>query len=265
MTLDKKIIAITGAARGIGRACALECAAQGADLALLDVNEAVKETAEAVMARGRRAVWALVDVSDVERVGEGVTKVVGAVGPIDALINNAGIVNNIAPLAKMAHAAWDKEVAVNLTGAFNMIRAVIDGMGERGWGRIVNVSSAAARGGLYNQVAYASTKAGLLGLTATVALEYGRKGVTCNAILPGLIATENVVAMPQEFVERIASVTPIRRTGKPEEVAQLVAFLCSDAAGFITGAEIAIDGGLHLNAVALGSRKELGVAKAHVT
>jgi NAD(P)-dependent dehydrogenase (short-subunit alcohol dehydrogenase family) len=256
MTLDKKIVAITGAARGIGRACALECAAQGADVALLDVSEAVKETAEAVMARGRRAAWALVDVSDVERVGEGVAKVVGALGPIDALINNAGIVHNIAPLAKMAHAAWDKELAVNLTGAFNMIRAVIDAMGERGWGRIVNVSSAAARGGLYNQVAYASTKAGLLGLTATVALEYGRKGVTCNAILPGLIATENVVAMPQEVVERITSVTPIRRTGKPEEVAQLVAFLCSDAAGFITGAEIAIDGGARLNLMALGSRKE---------
>src|SRR5262245_54678604 len=108
MTLDKKVIAITGAARGIGRACALECAAQGADLALFDVNEAVKEIAEAVMARGRRAAWALVDVSDVERVGEGVAKVVGALGPIDALVNNAGIVNNIAPLAKMAHAAWDK-------------------------------------------------------------------------------------------------------------------------------------------------------------
>ena len=264
MTLDKKIIAITGAARGIGRACALECAAQGADLALLDVDEAVKETAAAVVARGRRAAWALVDVSDVERVREGVAKVVGALGPIDALVNNAGIVHNVAPLAKMPHAAWDKELAVNLTGAFNMIRAVIDGMGERGWGRIVNVSSVAARGGLFNQVAYASTKAGLLGLSANVALEYGRRGVTCNAILPGLIATENVVAMPQEIVERITSVTPIPRAGKPEEVAQLVAFLCSDAAGFITGAEIAIDGGAHLNVMAIASRKEPGAAKARV-
>jgi NAD(P)-dependent dehydrogenase (short-subunit alcohol dehydrogenase family) len=259
MKLNKKIIAITGAARGIGRACALECAAQGADLALLDVDEAVKETAGAVIARGRRAAWALVDVSDVERVREGVAKVVGALGPIDALVNNAGIVHNVAPLAKMAHAAWDKELAVNLTGAFNMIRAVIDGMGERGWGRIVNVSSAAARGGLYNQIGYASTKAGLLGLTATVALEYGRNGVTCNAILPGLIATENVLAMPQAIVDRITSLTPIRRTGTPEEVAELVAFLCSDAAGFITGAEISIDGGARLNTMALVSRKELGV------
>jgi NAD(P)-dependent dehydrogenase (short-subunit alcohol dehydrogenase family) len=262
MMLDEKTIAITGAARGIGRACALECAAQGADVALLDVSEAVEETARAVMAHGRRAAWALVDVSDVGQVGEGVAKVVQALGPIDALVNNAAIVHNIAPLAKMAHAAWEKELAVNLTGAFNMIRAVIDGMGERGWGRIVNVSSAAARGGLFNQVAYASSKAGLLGLTANVALEYGRKGVTCNAILPGLIATENVMAMPQDIVERIASGTPIRRTGKPEEVAQLVAFLCSDAAGFITGAEIAIDGGASLNALAIGSRKELGIAKA---
>src|SRR5215472_6424000 len=127
MTLVSKIIAITGAARGIGRACALECAAQGADVALLDIDTAVEETAKAVTARGRRAAWALVDVSDVGQVTVAVAKVVGTLGPIDALVNNAAIVHNIAPLAKMAQAAWDKELAVNLTGAFNMIRAVIDG------------------------------------------------------------------------------------------------------------------------------------------
>jgi NAD(P)-dependent dehydrogenase (short-subunit alcohol dehydrogenase family) len=148
-------------------------------------------------------------------------------------------------------------VDVNLSGAFHMIQATIGDMVASRWGRIVNVSSIGGAGGLHHQAAYAASKAGLLGLTKTVALEHGRHGVTCNAVLPGLIATENVCAMPAEIREAAASATPARRLGEPGEVAQLIAFLASDRAGFINGAEIPIDGGLRLNTLSLASRREV--------
>ncbi|MCB1545004.1 MAG: SDR family oxidoreductase, partial [Rhodoblastus sp.] len=143
-----------------------------------------------------------------------------------------------------------------LTGAFNLVRACIGSMAERGFGRIVNISSVAARGGLARQVGYSATKAGLLGLTHTVALEYARNGVTCNAVLPGMVETENVKAMPPEIREAAMAATPVRRFGEPEEIAALVAFLCGAEAGYITGAEIDISGGGHLNTLVLGSRKD---------
>jgi NAD(P)-dependent dehydrogenase (short-subunit alcohol dehydrogenase family) len=130
-------------------------------------------------------------------------------------------------------------------------------MAERGWGRIVNISSAAARGGLFNQAGYAASKAGVLGLTQNVTLEFAGKGVTCNAILPGVIGTENVMAMPQEIFDQAIRLVPTGRVGEPEEVANLIAFLCSDLAGYINGVDILIDGGAALNTVVLGSRKAL--------
>lgn len=261
MRLKGKVALISGAARGIGRACALVLAEQGADVGLFDVSEGVQETAQAIRELGQRAAWVTGDVSDPDQVRRGVEVIQRELGQIDCLVNNAGIVNNIAPLGTMAQAAWERELAVNLTGPFNLIRAVIKPMAERGWGRIVNMASGAARGGLYNQAGYSATKAGLLGLTRNVTLEYARKGITCNAVLPGLIGTENVLAMPPAITEHFISVTPARRIGKPEEVAYLVAFLCSDEAAYINGAEIDIDGGARLNTVALGSQKEIGVRK----
>jgi NAD(P)-dependent dehydrogenase (short-subunit alcohol dehydrogenase family) len=197
------------------------------------------------------------DVSSAEEIAAGVATIVAELGSVDLLVNNAGIVNNIAPFAKMKQAAWEREIGVNLTGAFNLARAVIGPMAERGFGRIVNISSVAARGGLFNQAGYSATKAGLLGLTHTIALEYARFGVTCNAVLPGLIGTENVLGMPAEIREQAVAQTPARRLGRPEEIARLVAFLCGEDAGFINGAEIDISGGGHLNTMVLGSRKEL--------
>jgi NAD(P)-dependent dehydrogenase (short-subunit alcohol dehydrogenase family) len=257
MSLTGRTILISGAARGIGRATALVMAAKGARVALFDKEASVAATADALRAAGAEAAYALGDVSDAASVTAGVAALVEALGPIDCLINNAGITNNIAPLARMGMDAWQREIGVNLTGPFNMIRAVVDGMAERGYGRIVNISSGAARGGLYNQVGYAATKTGLLGLTHNVCLEYGRKGVTCNAVLPGLIGTEVVMAMPAEIRDAFAAATPTRRVGTPSEVGHLIAFLCSEEAGFINGAEVDIDGGGRLNTMALGSRKEL--------
>ncbi len=257
MRLDGKRVLITGASRGIGRATALVMAELGADVAMFDISEEVADTATAVRDLGRSACYRIVDVSDSEQVRAAVKSVEEELGPTDILVNNAGIVKNIAPIAKMSPEAWQKELGVNLTGPFNMIQAVVPGMAERGWGRVVNISSAAARGGLYNQVGYASSKAGVLGLTQNVTIEYAGKGVTCNAVLPGVIGTENVMAMPKEIFDQAVSLTPTGRVGDPKEVGHLIAFLCSDMAGYINGVDILIDGGANMNTVVLGSRKAL--------
>jgi NAD(P)-dependent dehydrogenase (short-subunit alcohol dehydrogenase family) len=238
MRLDGKRALITGASRGIGRATAMVLAELGADIAMFDIDEEVAQTAVAIRNLGRSASYRIVDVSDNEQVRTAVAEIAQELGPIDILVNNAGIVKNIAPIAKMSPEAWQKELGVNLTGPFNMIQVLAPEMAERGWGRIVNVSSAAARGGLYNQVGYASTKAGVLGLTHNVTIEYAGKGVTCNTVLPGVIGTENIMAMPKEIFDQAVSLTPTGRVGKPEEVGQLIAFLCSDMAGYINGVDI---------------------------
>jgi len=255
--LEGKVALITGAARGIGRATALALAEEGADVGLADILSEIEETAAAIVKMGRRAAAAIFDISDPAQVHTGVETIRNSLGPIDILVNNAGIVNNIAPLARMSQEAWQRELAVNLSGAFNMIQEVIGSMAARKWGRIINVSSVAALGGLHYQAGYAATKAGLIGLTKTVALEYGRAGITCNAILPGLIGTELVNAMPAEILEAAVAVTPTRRLGTTTEVGQLITFLASDRAAFINGAEIAIDGGLRLNTSSLASRREV--------
>ncbi|MFO1168379.1 MAG: SDR family NAD(P)-dependent oxidoreductase [Rhodoblastus sp.] len=247
---------VSGAARGIGRAIALRLARDGADVGIVDLNPAAEATADLVRALGRKACAVQADISDPAQTRAAVAGIAQELGAVSLLVNNAGIVNNIATVEKMTDEAWEKEIGVNLTGAFNLVRAVVGGMAERGYGRIVNISSVAARGGLARQVGYSATKAGLLGLTHTVALEYARKGVTCNAVLPGMVETENVRAMPQEIREAAMAATPVRRFGEPDEIAALVAFLCGPEAGYITGAEIDISGGGHLNTLVLGSRKD---------
>jgi NAD(P)-dependent dehydrogenase (short-subunit alcohol dehydrogenase family) len=256
MLLDGKVVLITGAARGIGRAAAMVLAEEGASVGVADVAPEVDATAAAIRQTGRRAAAAVFDISDPQQVHAGVEKIRGELGDINVLVNDAAIVTNIAPLTRMTHEAWNREVAVNLSGAFNMIKAVIDAMLAKHWGRIINVSSVAATGGLFNQAGYAASKAGLLGLTETVTLEYARSGITCNAILPGLIATELAQRMPDEIKDRAIAVTPARRLGEMREVGQLIAFLASDHAGFINGAAIHIDGGLRLNVNPVGSRRE---------
>jgi NAD(P)-dependent dehydrogenase (short-subunit alcohol dehydrogenase family) len=257
MLLKGKVVLITGAARGIGRATALVMAGEGADVGLVDILPEVEATAGQIREKGRRAAAVTLDIADPDQVQPGVRMLRNELGNIDILVNNAGIVNNIAPLVKMTHEAWSREIAVNLSGAFNMIKAVIGSMIEKKWGRIINFSSLGATGGLHYQVGYAASKAGLLGLTKTVALEHAGDGITCNAVVPGLIGTELVQQMPDEIKKGALVNIPARRFGKMEEISHLVAFLASDRAGYINGEEIHIDGGMRLNASTLGSRKVL--------
>lgn len=256
MLLKGRTALITGAARGIGRATALVMAGEGADVGVVDLLPEVEQTSRQIREMGRRSAWAVLDIAEPVQVRDGVERIRTELGEVEVLVNNAGIVANIARLVKMDHAAWQREIAVNLGGAFNMIKEVIGPMVKNKWGRIINISSGAATGGLNRQSAYAASKAGLLGLTKTVTLEHARDGITCNAILFGLIHTELVEMMPEEIKEGARAVIPAGRFGKMEEAASLIAFLASELAAYINGAEIDLDGGMRLNVGSLGSRKE---------
>ncbi|MFO7963678.1 MAG: 3-oxoacyl-ACP reductase FabG [Desulfobacterales bacterium] len=257
MLLKGKIALVTGAARGIGRAIAHVLAQEGADVGVADILPEAEQTAEDIRKIGRASTSATVDISDPESIHNGVLVIRHALGEVDILVNNAGIVANIARLTKMSHEAWQKEISVNLSGAFYMIQEVIGPMIEKQWGRIINMSSGAATGGLHRQIGYAASKSGLLGLTKTVTLEHARDGITCNAVLPGMIGTELVGMMPEEILTAAVAMIPARRIGKTEEVGRLIAFLASDFAAYINGACIPIDGGSSLNTGSLGSRKEV--------
>ena len=173
-------------------------------------------------------------------------KVAEEVGPIDVLVNNAGITRDTT-FRKMDKAGWDAVIETNLDSVFNMTKNVIDGMAERGWGRVINISSVNGQKGAFGQTNYSAAKAGMHGFTKAAALEYAKKGVTVNTISPGYIGTKMVMAIPTEVLEsKIIPQIPMGRLGKPEEVAGLVAYLSSDEAAFVTGANIAINGGQHM-------------------
>ena len=172
---------------------------------------------------------------------------------IDVCISNAAIVDTIAPAHRMTPEQWARDVDVNLTGAFRAVQACLPGMRERGWGRIVVISSGAAKRGLRGQVAYSASKAGLLGMVKTLAAENAHRGITANAVLPGLVATEKVRAMPDEVLERLMPQLPAGRMVEPAEIAATVSYLCADEQAQVTGQEIAVDGGAGLNTFTLGA------------
>ncbi len=186
------------------------------------------------------------DVSDFDSCKECVELVVAENGPIDVLINNAGITRDMT-FKKMTKADWDAVMHTNLDSVFNMTKQVLDGMVERGWGRIINVSSVNGTKGAFGQTNYSAAKAGMHGFTKALALEVAKKGVTVNTISPGYIGTNMVMAIPEDVLEtKIIPQIPLTRLGRPEEVAGLIAYLASDEAAFITGANISINGGQHM-------------------
>ncbi|QQS11872.1 MAG: SDR family oxidoreductase [Rhodospirillales bacterium] len=196
------------------------------------------------------------DVADWDSVRRAVDAATARLGRVDAVVNGAGIVANIASIARMDPAKWAWELSVNLTGPFHLIKATAPAMAEAGWGRFVNISSQAAQMGLRYQSAYCASKAGLLGLMRVVVAEYGHKGVTCNTLLPGLIATPKVLGMPKDILDRAVEGIPTGRPGTVEEMAEAAAFLLSDKAAFINGATIDIDGGKHVQIGDLTRRRE---------
>jgi NAD(P)-dependent dehydrogenase (short-subunit alcohol dehydrogenase family) len=242
---------VTGAGGAIGGAIARALAADGYRVGLCDsdpvVNEVCAELASSNAAA--RAAARVFDVADRPAAERALAELADELGAqFDTLVGAAAIVDNIAPSPEFPPEVWERELAVNLSGAFWCARALSGGMRDRGFGRIVMISSGAATAGQPNQIAYGTSKAGLLGMVRTLAAELASAGVTCNAVLPGLIATPRVLEW-NEPEDSIRGRIPVGRMGSTEEVAALVRFLCSDDAAYVTGACIPIDGGLWLNGV----------------
>jgi 3-oxoacyl-[acyl-carrier protein] reductase len=245
LDLSGRVALVTGGSRGIGRADALALAQAGADVALLDVLPA-DETAADVEEAGRRVLAIEGDVADRGKVDDAVARVVAELGSVDILVANAGTLDHVARFGEQTPRLWQRDLDVNLTGAFNCAQAVWPHMLERRWGRIVCMASVTGTMGGFGQASYAATKAGLLGLTRTLALEGARHGITANAVVAGVIGTEMFGLVAPDKRERMVARTAVRRPGEPEEVASVVCFLCSDLASYVTGAAVTVDGGLSL-------------------
>jgi len=237
-----KIAVVTGGTRGIGAAISKALIAQGYTVAATYHGN---EDAAAAFNRETGAHTFKFDVASFLACGHGVDQIAKDVGPIDILVNNAGITKD-SMLHKMDDAAWHAVINTNLDSCFNMCRHVVPGMRERNFGRIINISSINGQKGQLGQANYAAAKAGMIGFTKALALEGASKGITVNAICPGYIATEMTSAMKQEVLDGIIRSIPMARMGKPEEIADLVAFLASDKAAFITGATLSANGGQYM-------------------
>ncbi|MGH8594838.1 MAG: acetoacetyl-CoA reductase [Gammaproteobacteria bacterium] len=245
-SLEGRIALVTGGTGGIGGAICLQLAASGAKVATnyRDEEKAQKWLAD-TKAKGYKFKIYRVDVTDFEACRRMVESIAKDLGPIDILVNNAGVTKDVT-LRKMSKEQWDTVLRINLDSVFNITRHVVQGMMDRGYGRIVNLSSINAQKGQIGQSNYAASKAGMYGFTMSLAQEVARKGVTVNTVSPGYIATDMVMAVPEEMRNQIIGQIPVGRLGTPEEVAYLVDFLVSDQAAFITGADFAQNGGQHM-------------------
>jgi 3-oxoacyl-[acyl-carrier protein] reductase len=232
LDLSGRVAIVTGGSRGLGRADALTLERAGATVVTLDIEEA-NTTIRC-------------DVGDRAQVDAAVAQAVDEHGSFDILVNNAGTLDHLGQFPDQRAELWQRDLQVNLTGAFNCAQAVWPHMREREWGRIVNMASVAGTLGGFGQASYSTTKAGLLGLTRTLALEGARHGITCNAIVPGVIGTEAFGFVDPAMAERMIKRTALRRLGEPQDVANAIVFLCSDLASYITGVALNVSGGIEL-------------------
>jgi acetoacetyl-CoA reductase len=246
--MAKRVVLVTGGMGGLGESICTKMADQGYEVVTTHSpgNKKSADWLAAMKERGYRFHAFAADVADFDSAAECVKAVEAKVGPVDVLVNNAGITRDMT-FKKMGKADWDAVIRTNLDSCFNMTKQVMDGMVERGWGRVINVASVNGQKGAFGQTNYSAAKAGMHGFTKALALEVARKGVTVNTISPGYIGTKMVTAIPAEILDsKILPQIPLGRLGKPDEVAGLIIYLASDEAAFVTGANISINGGQHM-------------------
>jgi len=237
-----RVAIVTGGTRGIGEAISVALRDEGVTVAAnyAGNDEKARDFTDRTGIKAYK--W---DVSDLDACLAGVAQIESELGPVDVVVNNAGITRD-GTMKRMDRTAWDAVLDTNLGGCFNMAKAVWNGMNDRKFGRIVNIGSINGQAGQYGQVNYAAAKSGIHGFTKALAQEGARAGITVNAIAPGYIDTEMVAAVPPEVLEKIVAKIPVGRLGKAEEIARGVTFLCSDNGGFITGSTLSINGGQHM-------------------
>jgi 3-oxoacyl-[acyl-carrier protein] reductase len=247
VNLEGRIALITGSGQGIGKHIAVDFARYGATVITNDISEdRAENTLEEIRQAGGDGTAFTNDVTDAEQVDSMVKQVIDTYGQIDILVNNAGTTRDTL-LMRMSEEDWDIVIDTNLKGTFNCIKAVSRQMMRQRYGRIVNITSVAGLVGNAGQANYASAKAGLVGLTKTVAKELGSRGITCNAVAPGYVLTDLTSSLPPELIQQAVDRTPVGRAGTTEDMAAAVAFLASDDAAFVTGQVLAVDGGLSIS------------------